>query len=78
MVSFILIISVLSLFIDSKVGLISALTSIFSTVALGILSGNGNGGDDKLGTIKSSLISNGGEKLGTIRSSAILSVRVEE
>lgn len=47
-------------------------------MGFGILSGNGNGGDDKFGTIKSSLILSGGEKLGTTKSSAILSVLVEE
>lgn len=47
-------------------------------MGFGILSGNGNGGDDKFDTIKSSLILSGGEKLGTTKSSAILSVLVEE
>lgn len=56
----------------------SALTSKRSTDGFCNLSGNGNGGDDKLGTMKSSLISKGGEKLGTIKSSATLSVLVEE
>lgn len=78
-VSSLCLISVLSLLMCSWCGVISAFTSIFSTLALcGILSGNGKGGDDRSGTIKSSLISRGGEKLGTMRSSAILSVRVEE
>lgn len=62
----------------SVVILISAFTSILSIVALGILSGNGNGGEDKSGTIKLSLICKGGEKLDAIISSAILSVRVDE
>lgn len=71
--------SVLSLLITSSLcGVISALTSIFSKLVLGTLSGKGSGGDDRSGTIKSSFISKGGEKLGTMRSSAIFSVRVDE
>lgn len=66
------------IFLFVSIGVISAFTSILSTFVFGNLSGSGSGGDDKLGTIKSSRISNGGEKLGTIKSSVTLSVLVDE
>lgn len=66
------------LLFESAIGVISTFTSNLSTDGFGILSDKGNGGEDKFGTIKSSLISKGGEKLGTIKSSATLSVFVDE